>query len=379
MGGSLIDAGNLDDDAAPPSTIGHLRGKVVAPEGTIPISGALVYLTSSTPGAIPDGVFCDRCVQLGHSTPYTFTHADGTFDLPAYAEGSQKIVVQKGQFRRVRDVSVVAGDTDVPLPITTLPGKMDVAHGDTIPKMALVTGAWDHIEMSLGKLGLGAGSYDKVENVFPPNFSDPMLPSNFLKTPATIGKYQIVFKPCSGSSGTTCDDFTSGDAAIQKTLQDWVAAGGKLYVTDYSYDYVRQPWPEYIDWQGQTSQIGSACLTGSYTVAASVPDQGLAEWLAVQGIGSFDVKENWTRISALHAVATTDLDGNPTTVTPKVWVTGGSSPATVSFERSCGRVLFSTYHTEESYNGSSPLGAQELALLYVLLEVGVCITPPTVH
>ena len=43
----------------------------------------------------------------------------------------------------------------------------------------------------------------------------------------------------------------------------------------------------------------------------------------------------------------------------------------MSFEQKCGRVLFSTYHAEG--DSTSTLLAQEKALLYVLLEVGVCV------
>jgi hypothetical protein len=63
------------------------------------------------------------------------------------------------------------------------------------------------------------------------------------------------------------------------------------------------------------------------------------------------------------------------TITPKVWMTsdigGQTIPATVSFEQKCGRVLFSSYHCEG--DNASGLLAQEKALLYVLLEVGVCV------
>ena len=52
-------------------------------------------------------------------------------------------------------------------------------------------------------------------------------------------------------------------------------------------------------------------------------------------------------------------------------IAGSDRPATVSFEQKCGRVLFSTYHTEGDNN--SKLLAQEKALLYILLEVGVCV------
>jgi hypothetical protein len=82
--------------------------------------------------------------------------------------------------------------------------------------------------------------------------SDPSI----LTDPSLISKYHVVFKPCSGSDGTTCTDTASGQSNVQTTLQDWVGAGGKFYVTDYSYDYIRQPWPGYVDWIDETTDIG---------------------------------------------------------------------------------------------------------------------------
>ncbi|MEO7111830.1 MAG: hypothetical protein ABI183_15415, partial [Polyangiaceae bacterium] len=187
------------------------------------------------------------------------------------------------------------------------------------------------------------------------------------------------FIPCSGSEGTTCDDYQPGESGVQNTLKGFVAAGGKLYVTDYSYEYVRQPWPGAIDFDGATSAVGSGCQAGAYDAPADVADPGLASWLTATGDPSFTLEQSWTMIDALHPLNTTDADGNPKTVTPKVWMNGtladGPHPETVSFESGCGRVLFSTYHTEG--NGDSPLLAQEKALLYVLLEVGtVCYGTP---
>lgn len=384
--GSLTGGG----DGAAPTTLGHLTGKVVAPEGTIPISGALVYLTTHDPAPIPDGTYCDKCVTIDASTPYTYSNVDGTFDLPAYALGAQKLVVEKGAFRRVRDVTVASGTQPVDISLTTLPGKTDPSVGDTIPKMALVVGAWDHIEVSLAKLGIGklkasggfdesSAPYDLYENKFPPS-ATVNNPRTLITDAATIGKYQIVFIPCSGSNGTTCDDYQPGESGVQDTLKGFVAAGGKLYVTDYSYEYVRQPWPGGITFDGATSSLGSGCQPGAYDAPADVADPDLKSWLAATGDTSFTLQQSWTMIDGLHPISTVDADGNPKTVTPKVWMNGslgdGPHPETVSFESGCGRVLFSTYHTEGNADG--PLLAQEKALLYVLLEVaGVCYgTPP---
>ncbi|MFO0549781.1 MAG: hypothetical protein U0271_15415 [Polyangiaceae bacterium] len=361
-----------------PNAIGHLTGKVVAPEGTIPISGALVYLSPAAPEAIPDQVYCDTCISLSPVTPYAFSNADGTFDLPVYSEGSFKIVTQKGAFRRVRDITAAAGTAAVPQEVTRLPSRTDKAAGDDIPKMAIRIGQWDAIEDTLEKLGIASDAFDRFEYSFPPNPNDPLSPDKLFNDYATLSKYHIVFVPCSGSSGTTCDDYTTSSGTVKSNIQNFVASGGKLYVTDYSYDFVRQPFPDYVDWSQQTNEIGSACLTGEYTAPAVVHDQGLTDWLAAQGITNFDVEANWTMIDAVNPVMSTDVDNNPVTVTPKVWVGAaiqGEHPSTISFERQCGRVLFSTYHTEGT--GGSGLLPQERALLYVLLEVAVCVEDPT--
>jgi len=374
-GGFAVGGGfTTGNGGAGPSPKGELTGQVFAPEGTIPISGALVYLTPTPPAPIPSGVYCDTCVKLDSSIPYTLSKPDGTFTLPIYSTGLLYLVTQKGAFRRVRQLDVAAGMAQIPTDLTTLPPRTDKAKGDDIPKMAVRVGAWDSIEDSLIKLGIASDAFDRFEYKFPPNSSDPYSPDKLFKDPATISKYHIVFVPCSGSSGTDCNDYTTSDATVRKTLQDFVAAGGKLYVTDYSYDFVRQPFPGYIDWVGQTSSIGSACMSGEYDAPAVVHDQGLKDWLGAQGINSFDVQANWTMIEKVNKVATTDLNGKPVDVTPKVWVSAaiqGEHPSTVSFERACGRVLFSTYHTEGT--GGGALLPQEKALLYVLLEVAVCL------
>lgn len=366
----------------------HLKGKVLAPEGTIPIPGALVYLTTTAPDAIPDHVYCDTCVTLSASIPFTRSNPDGTFDLPTPEIGDFFLVVQKGQFRRVRSYSVVAGDQNLDAALTTLPGKMDKANGDDIPKMALITGAWDAIEVSLAKLGLAElndgglfgpktknESFDKIED-----FSGPKSPYEFLKSYDLMSQYHIVFKPCSGSDGTTCNDFQPDNSNVQGAVRDFVKAGGKFYATDYSYEYIRRTWPGYIDWETDPSKSGTgeACLNGQADAPVTDMDPGLEAWLAAQNITSVTLKANWTAINQVNTMTGLDANLMPAQVTPKVWVTGnfggfGNKPATTSFVHGCGRALFSTYHTEGG--AGDALLPQERALLYVLLQVGVCVKP----
>jgi hypothetical protein len=390
-GGINLDGGNDGDE--PPPAVATLIGTVLAPEGTIPISGALVYVTKTAPKAIPDGLYCDRCVKLDYGTPFTLSGPDGGFHLGVPEVGTWQLVVQKGQFQRVRPIEVTPGNVAVPLASTKLPAKTDKAAGDSIPKMAIVAGAWDAVDVSLARLGLGTlgpfgplGTQAVDRATAPYDYFDGGIGSKggyeaILKNWSTLSQYHIVFLPCAWSDQTTCDTSSPAqDPAVQKNLQDFVAKGGKLYVTDYSYEFVRQVFPGYVDFKDQTSSLGSACLSSSWDAPASSPDTGLTAWLSTQGITSFEVKENWTAISGVKAGQTTDPDGKPITVTPKVWVEAntqwGKLPATVSFEQACGRVLFSTYHTEGS---SASLLPQERALLYILLEVAVCVAPAQVN
>lgn len=375
-----------------------LKGKVVAPEGTIPISGALVYTSTTAPPPIPDGVYCDKCVKLTDGTPYTTTAADGSFTLPTFL-GEQLLIVQKGAFRRVRKITAVAGEQAVPKAFTTMPPKTDKAAGDDVPKIAVMLGAWDPIEMVLARMGLEAkittggfpahprvlskdatgfaiyGLHDLGETAPHP---DGM---KLITDPAEISKYHVVFIPCSGSSNLDSDPKCSGvyaGGAAKGTIDGFVKAGGRVYVSDWSYEYVRQIFPGFVSFQGATTTIGSACTGGGGDQTATVDDKGLGDWLSAQGKTLDTVKDAWTYITSVNPTKDVDPDGKTVTTTPKVWVEAAGQPATTSFEHACGRVLYTTYHTQPTAEASAPLETQALALLYLILEVNVCVGPPVI-
>jgi hypothetical protein len=394
-GGTQIGNGGSNNPTNSPA---HLKGRVVAPEGTIPISGALVYTSSSPPPAIPDGVYCDRCVTLDASITYTQTNPDGTFNLGS-SPGDKYLVVQKGAFRRVRPITIVEGDQDVPPELTRMPPKMDKANGDDVPKIAVVVGAWDPIELVLARMGLEAkvtpsGPFGKYQ-VLSKNATgfavygiqnlgetSPYPPSiTLLTTPSEIEKYHIVFIPCSGGSniggegnGPACSGaFTGGKTA--STLEGFVRKGGRIYASDWSYEYVRQAFQGFVSWDGETSTVGSACQPGGGMESGSAKEPGLAAWLGAQNKTLTTVDDAWTHIHSVNPVMDVDADNKPVTSTPTVWVEANQNPAATSFKHGCGRVLYSTYHTQPTSEITAPLEPQALSLLYMILEVGVCINP----
>ncbi|MDB4937044.1 MAG: Tryptophan synthase alpha chain [Labilithrix sp.] len=376
-----------------PPVIGHLQGRVVAPEGTVPISQAMVYLTTRTPDPIPGNAYCDTCVRLTAFEPYAYTKSDGTFDLAAYATGKQYLVVQKGQFRRIREVDVVKGDQPIAGDLTRLPGKTDATTGDTVPKIAVVNGGYDKIDFSMKKLGIeefyryGDGPVG-LPGSDGPGTKTGKTGNQLMNSAPEMSGYHIVLLPCA-AMGYSHDDtngvfLCGGPTGVQKTaFQSYVESGGKLYVTDFAYEAVRQTWPGFITFYDatmhpltNTSQgIGTACRGGAETTEGKAQDKGLGDWMTAIGHADIELKASWSRIESVHPQPGYGPDGKPKTITPKVWMTsniaGSQLPATVSFEQKCGRVLFSTYHAEGD-DGSNLL-AQEKALLYVLLEVGVCV------
>ncbi len=393
-GGGAFGDGSGDEVEVPrPPVIGWLHGKVFAPEGTVPVSEAMVYLTTREPDAIPPKVYCDTCVRLTPLEPYAYTKSDGSFELAAYAAGPQKLVVQKGQFRRIRDVVVTAGDQNIPGDLTRLPGKTDTAHGDTIPRIAMAVGGYDHIDASLKKLGIEEfWRYGDVP--FPiPGLPAPGGIATNKSSEALLGNvselvgYHIALLPCAALGASRSDDdgwSCDGPTATEKdALSRYANAGGKVYVTDFAYEAVRQTWPGFITFLDADDQplddfasgVGTGCRSGGEDTQGTPQDKGLAAWLGAIGSPHPGLKASWSRMSKVNPQPGYDPDGNAVTIKPKVWMTssinGQELPATVSFEQRCGRVLFSTYHCEG--DDATALLPQEKALLYILLEVSVCV------
>ena len=140
-------------------------------------------------------------------------------------------------------------------------------------------------------------------------------------------------------------------------------------------------------------------LQPAYDVTGTVQDPDMLAWLEalppeLKDIGggnptlnqlpSVELRLNYSGIDATHDIIVQDNDGNDVNVGPYTWVAGPcsscSDPATfrpmaVTGQFGCGRIMYSTFENSSvAHNGLNP---QELMLLYMILEIGVCHdTPP---
>ena len=403
----------------------------------IPVFDALVYISSTQPVLLERGVSCTECFLPSQN--HALSNHDGTFSLNGIVGGDYWVTITKAGFRRSFEITI-ADDELIELDETqtTLSSLHDPEQGAEIPSIALVRGNYDQIEAILGKMGMGQfdvdgsfiwGSEQGIFDVYDGYISFGDTNSNssvrdLLMDVELMSQYQMILFPCSsGFDGTTLEDYPS---IVWQNIRDYISRGGKMFVTDWSGEYVDNIFPEQMTfvgsydtpasaWDGTTwdaSQFGSANGFPSYNVHhAYALDDDLRAWLTGQegplpelnessfpitdidsiNAEDFLIIDGWTQIQSLQSVSIgTDDEGQSVVDTPKVYVVGdvdgfpascpgaGCQPMTVTFEPvGCGRVMYSTYHTaDESHGGLFP---QERILMYLMMELGECKSGPIIN
>jgi hypothetical protein len=364
---------------------GEIHGVVLAPNGVTPVSGALVYVTSSDAVPIPDEAYCYECDDMT-GKKWTLSGADGTWSIPDAAAGARNLVTRKGFFQRQRQIEIAAdAETEIPSELTTLPSE-DGAEGlDAIPRYAVLLNDWDKQHNLLAKLGLGelgAGGdlvfgTEKFE-IYNDDVSQGgyAWSSELFSSQETLNQYHMLFFPCTSAANGV--SFVNSHAAM---LQAYVGGGGKLYASCCTALWNVAPFPGYIDYYGDDApdQFDIGRVTGSaYSTTGETLDADMAAWLEVVTLGNpslvpFD--NGYVKIDGLIDVDDGHgLEDDGFWVKPKAWIVDNGayagSPLIVTYNWDCGKVFYSVYET--SHDSGASITPQEYVLLYVILEVGVC-------
>jgi hypothetical protein len=393
--------GSADDgvegDCGPqelPVTDATLTGTVYAPNMELPISGALVYVTDGAVEPVPDGVYCSTCVDLGCATPFTLTNPDGTFTLETVSGPGQKLVVQKGEFLRVVDLDVNPGQAAVPPSQSNLPGIWNPAAGMWIPRIAVYETNPDKVFNVLAKFGMGQvdANGNLVQGTEQFDLISDTDEGAFLDNLAQMNQYHIIFVPCASTKYWL--GAPTVPPARAQNIRDYVEAGGKWYATDHSNEYIKEPFPNYQDFHNP----GMPDIQPAYQSISIVVDTDLLAWLqalppTLKDIGggnptlnmlpAITTMLNYSGIETVYDVIVQNDEGEDVNVGHHSWVEGpcGSCsdssiqrPMAISAEYGCGRMMYSTF--ENSSNAHGGLNPQELVLLYMILEIGVCFEEP---
>lgn len=391
--------------SCPASQLTQVVGKVLAPNGQDPVPGATVFIPSGVPEDFPLEIRCEVCSSPGSSALRWWTATsgwDGNFTLKDVCPGSYSLILQNGRFRRVVKIQVPAGGSyTVTADKTRLPKRdKEQSIHDAVPRIAVATGDFDKMECVLRKMGLDDTAFDlyqgtKILKTLP---TKPAF-STLIKNLGEMKRYNIIFINC------TADTFESElkNSQVVQNVDGYVKAGGRLYVTDWSYDWIERipSLAKYIDFEPGVSDSTpegenlAALGKGGLKVYADIKDTMMTKWLgqfggAIQN-GQSLIEHFLVQWVIMHKVPSDT----------KVWVEGvvksysgaieGRRPLTVTFNvQNCGKVLFSSYHTEgrddenqaypvvsksyPQYCGSSA-SPQDRILEYLIFDIANCVTP----
>ncbi len=390
-----------------PTQLFTLRGRVWGPgadhaqvrdSNKIPVPQALVAAYSYEPPApepLPGGL-CTECVEVPFGVVHQFTDTDGSFELRLYPNINYWLVVQKGQFRRVTQITAGGPQEELDLeppmgqprnPVTTLPNRHNPLQGAWIPKILVVKGTFEDMSVMFNALGFDYG----VEIV---EVRDSSAESIFADL-NQLRQFNLIVTTC----GNGATFLTKPD--IRANLRQYVYEGGKLYVDDFSYDFAEQPFPEFLSFYKDNQICGdgtnppsTVAVCNNYSVynpTGTPGDPYLEMWLNhINPSGQIHLEAAWDVIAnmtpGLQGTCTEDsdpncIDGNYI-APPKVWMYGtwGSysmNPVTVSWNFYCGKVLYTVYHTH-SGSGSGfnyDLLLQEKIMMYLIMEIQTCSDP----
>ena len=408
---AATDGGGADapssEDAGLPSTFlnrcdgGHttVTGTELAPNGTDPIPNVRVYAASAINGYPAN--YCDKCsAPLDPAYTSTVSGPDGTFsldldDVPASANIT--FAIQIGRFRKHTTIPVTACQSvSVPTAAMTLPGTHSA--GD-IPSIVVSSGNADHLDVVLTDLGIL--DYDCYEGRSAPAASTPTCAqvaglniADVISSAATLDGYNMAFLSC--APGAYAEFITTHNQATMNTnTQNWVAAGGRIFVTDTAYDYIAQPFPSYVTWAGTggSPQPVDTALNGcapagpggesahAVQYPTNIDDATLTAWLKVVGFSSAPsvqiqgYYQPWAAIASLSPGANMIANGTmpidptgPTTCSSNT----ANLPLTTEFDvPTCGRAVFSSFHTYTG-TGASAATANLKIMEYLIFAAATC-------
>lgn len=406
--------GGSDDNGGTTPITGNITvsGSIVIPDGTTPVSNATVYIASDQSSVnmrLQKPVVGTDCPEPEEAYILaTCTDENGDFSLEGLAPAVYEVSVTKGAFRASFQVDVENESDDASITLTTpvaLGGNIDAGAAN----IAVVTGQFDSMEDVLAKSGLGSvdffGNLVLGSEAFDLYDGDDTLDSDYREfselfeiDPSTgnprINNYDIVFINCGANDYGFSDETFSvdpEDSEVQNIIFNYVNSGGRLYATDWAYDYIEQTFPEYIDFYGSESitdpfepeyahdaQEGISIDSESATILnddlrtylsnAECEDESTClnsdGTLHVEGfLGAWAVMEG---VHSMNSNVTIYTEGPAPTFSDDPEADPPIRPLMVSLSIGEGKVFFSSYHTESNF--STALLPQERALQFLVFE-----------
>ncbi|MFH1830545.1 MAG: hypothetical protein ABH871_07205 [Pseudomonadota bacterium] len=419
-----------------------VTGTITSASGD-PVPGTTVYIPGTTVTAstkakatrtyakvvtASDGTECEDPPAADSSLAAGCTAQDGTYtiDTSGITTNPTQLVAQRGALRMILDLNCTADPCPMSYPFGS--------GSTTWPTIAVVTGFWDRMEDVLAKLadtdttdGTN-GSYGRVSTtsgqfVYGSEYGTNLtiIDGTGGTTPTEnateIGAYKTWDTYLNGTNSLSTFDIVfinCGNAyeasliANIAVLQAYVNAGGRIYVTDLSYDFVEQPFPQFMQFENDPADpltpgaLGAAEVgTGGVNLNAAVNETSMSTWLGTARVNAHDATTpgnpdndcTWTQdpytqvtgalIGGLIPIGDflggwAQMVGAHTGYTPTIWISSGAGvnfdgranrPLTASMTQGSngGGIIYSSYHTAHSCP-TLTFWPQERVLQYLMVS-----------
>jgi hypothetical protein len=394
---------NCERKNLPPTTI---SGTVFAPNGTLALYGATVYVPLLDPGPFHDGVECTQCMDQLPGGAVAFDESDtaGKFEVQNVPSGTDiPLFITIGKWRRKVIIPQVMECTDNPLPanLTSLPRNRN--EGD-IPKIAIVTGSCDALECLVKKIGVSENEFTTDAgngriHLYSANGATTIAASGATMSPAAtlwgdldrMKQYDMMLFSCE------CSQEPAGKPQpYMDNLKMYADIGGRVFLSHYHNIWIEGEtgnpthapavWPEvatcnidnYDSGSGVIDQVnnpkGNAFATWMTNVMGSTTPGTVAITESRQSCTDVDPAraERWVYMS----ISGVDYPQNFQFTTPN------EAPK----PDRCGKVVFSDMHVASGSTSSSftpfpdgcsatPMSPQEKALAFMLFDIATCVGP----
>jgi hypothetical protein len=416
-----------------------ITGSVYDPGGNDPLYNVEVYVPQTPLEPLPatgvlTGANACSCGALFESGAVvsTTTGVDGSFTLKNAPVGSSvPLVMQIGKWRHQVNIPVSACQANPqPAKSLKLPSSI-VDPNDSMPQIAVSTGAYDTLECLMTRIGLPASEYvagpggtghvhiysggqdgsapggtGRGQAESPPMSGAPESYQSLWDSQAHLMAYDIVLLSCEG------DETYNSNAA---NLELYLNAGGRAFGSHYHYAWfagslqgenVPAPpsdWGSHIaDWQGESLNFPTGSATVVQTLNGSnqpfQKGEAMYQWLASNGALGVEGAQP-------GQIPVFDENGDVgATVEAQAWLTDSGDTDYLSFNTPinqppspdggapayCGRAVFADMHVSSDPNfptdsnpppggcSSHALSPQEKALEFMLFDLSSCVVPDTI-
>jgi len=389
-----------------------LTGTVYAPNGTLPLYNALVYVPNAAVPAFPPGLACDHCGALPAGEPLvaSLTDARGQFTLQKMPAGTDvPLVIQVGKWRRqVRIPSIAAcqSNTITNRDLTRLPRSRQ--EGD-LPRIAVTTGTCDNLLCLLPKLGVdpsewgvaGEGKaltfyrgYEKAA-LFGPEYevhfdahltqmtSAPALWGNL----AELSQYDMAMLSCE------CDEHVENKGApAYDAVNRYLGMGGRIFSSDFQYVWYKYSPDPAVRATAVVNPRANPLQSDGTTIALNTSlskGKSLADWYAYLAPGttygrieSRDVFNNFSSVTPpAGQIWGSSVPSEPTT-SPHPTFFSMNTPAGAPAEQQCGRAVHVDAHIvdlrtlmlhEFPADCGSSLSPGEMVMAFFLFDAAACL------